>query len=132
MAQFENDTSIIDSSALLAVIHSEKGSKESEKYLDDACMSAINAAECLIVLTRNGMPADVAKKLIASIIKTFIPCDYGDIELINEIKQKNSKLGLSLADCICIALGNKLQLRIITADKSWSKASSKSQIICIR
>lgn len=124
--------SIVDSSALLAIVYNETGMDTAKEHFDNSYMSVINAAECLIVLTRNGMPEDIAKNLLESIISKFIPCEYHDADLITKIKNSNPKLGLSLADCTCISLGNKLGLQIITADKEWQQVASKSEIICIR
>lgn len=132
MTNNSSQPSIIDSSALLAVIYNETGMDKAKEYFDNSYMSVINAAECLIVLTRNGMPENVAQNLLESIISKFLPCEYHDAELIAKVKNANSTLGLSLADCTCISLGNKLGLQIITADKEWTQVESKSKIICIR
>lgn len=127
-----NKASVIDSSALLAIIYDEDGNKEVQKYFDQSYMSVINAAECLIVLNRNGMPMDVAKNLLESIINKFIPTEYNDTSLIADIKNSNLDIGLSFADCACISLGDKLGLQIVTADRVWTNAKCKSNIICIR
>ena len=127
-----NKASVIDSSALLALINNETGIEQAKEYFETSYMSVINATECLIVLNRNGMPIDVAQDLLESIISKFLPCEYHDMELIAKIKNDHRKLGLSLGDSVCIALGNKLDLQIVTADRTWKKVESKSQIICIR
>ena len=127
-----NKISVIDSSALLAIIYDEGENKEVQKHFDHSYMSVINATECLIVLNRNGMPMDVAQNLLESIISKFIPTEYNNILLIAEIKNSNVDIELSLGDCTCIALGNKLGLQIVTADKVWLKVKCKSNIRCIR
>lgn len=127
-----NKASVIDSSALLAIIYSENSSDETQIDFDHSYMSVINATECIIVLNRNGMPIEVAQNLLESIITKFIPTEYNDTQLIARVESENTEIGLSLGDSTCIALGNKLNLQIITADKAWSKAKSKSNIICIR
>lgn len=127
-----NKPSVIDSSALLAVIYNENGIDKAQEYFDHSYMSVINAAECLMVLNRNGMPIDVAQNLLESIISKFIPTEYHDASLIAQTKNANKALGLSLGGSTCIALGNKLELQIITADKAWSEIKSQSNIICIR
>lgn len=127
-----NKTSVIDSSALLALINDEAGTKQAQEYFENSYMSVINATECLIVLNRNGMPMEVAQNLLESIVSKFLPVEYHDMTLVAKIKNDHKNLGLSLGDSICIALGNKLDLQIITADKIWSEVKSKSQIICIR
>lgn len=128
-----NNVSIIDSSALLAVIYNEDGIEEAQKkYFDHSYMSVINAAECLMILNKNGMPIDVAQNLLESIISKFIPTEYHDTPLIAQVKNENIPLELSLGDSTCIALGSKLGVNIITADKTWSEVRCKSKITCIR
>ncbi|NRA73937.1 MAG: PIN domain-containing protein [Rickettsiales bacterium] len=127
-----NKASVIDSSALLALINNETGTEQIKEYFETSYMSVINATECLIVLNRNGMPINVAQSLLESIISKFLPSEYHDMELIAKIKNDHKSLGLSLGDSVCIALGNKLDLQIVTADRTWQKVQSKSKIICIR
>ncbi len=124
--------SLIDSSALLAVIYNERGMEKAQEYFENSYMSVVNAAECFIVLNKNGMPFDIAQNLLESIISKFIPLEYNDAKIIAQIKNSNKDIGLSLGDSTCIAIGNKLDLQIITADKAWLQVQSKSKIICIR
>ena len=124
--------SLIDSSALLAVIYNERGMEKAQEYFENSYMSVVNASECFIVLNKNGMPFDIAQNLLESIISKFIPLEYNDAKIIAEVKNSNKDLGLSLGDSTCIAIGNKLDLQIITADKAWLQVQSKSKIICIR
>lgn len=130
--KIESRGSIIDSSAFLALVYNEDTLKNTEKYFHNSYMSVVNASECLIVLTRNGMPLDVAKNLLESLIGKFLPCEYHDAEFISQTKKDNSHLGLSLGDCVCLALGKKLNLQIVTADREWTKAVGSSKIICLR
>ncbi len=124
--------SLIDSSALLAVIYNERGMEKAQEYFENSYMSVVNAAECFIVLNKNGMPFDIAQNLLESIISKFIPLEYNDAKIIAQIKNTNKDISLSLGDSTCIAIGNKLDLQIITADKAWLQVQSKSKIICIR
>ena len=127
-----NKASVIDSSALLAVIYNEKGTDKAQEYFDNSYMSVVNAVECITVLTRNGMPLDVAKNLLESIISKFIPCEYNDVVLITQIKNENKNLGISLGDSVCIALVAKLGLKVITTDKAWTNIKSTAEVICLR
>jgi ribonuclease VapC len=123
---------VIDSSALLAIIYNEKVNTDMKKYLENSYMSVINATECIIVLSRNGMPIQVARSLLESLINKFVACDLNDSNDIANIKCSNANLDLSIADCFCLALGEKLELPIVTADKVWQQAKVNSKIICIR
>jgi PIN domain nuclease of toxin-antitoxin system len=108
---------VIDSSALLVVVYDEKVSIDMKKYLENSCMSVINATECIVVLNRNGMPIEIARNVLESLINKFIICDLNDSNHIASIKYLNANLGLSIADCFCLALGENFGLPIVTADK---------------
>ncbi|CAL7961915.1 putative PIN domain nuclease [Alphaproteobacteria bacterium] len=123
---------VIDSSALLAVIYNEKLVIDAKKYFENSSMSVINATECIIVLNRNGMPIEIAKSLLESLISKFVICEFDNSNNITNIKNSNKNLGLSIADCFCLALGQKLELPIVTADKIWAEAKITSEVICIR
>jgi len=123
--------SVIDSSALLALLYNKELLKKTQKYFDNSYMSVINASECITILNKNGMPIKVAQNLLESIISKFIPCEYNDVALIAETQKDNAHLNLSLGDVICISLGNKLGLKIITTNKTWINVKSNSEIICI-
>jgi len=123
---------VIDSSVFLAVVHNEKLMDDAKQYLENSLMSAINAAECVIVLNRNGMPIEIAKELLESLVTKFVFCEFDDSVNIANIKNTNKDLGLSIGDCFCLALGEKLELPVVTADKIWQEAKVNVEIICIR
>ena len=123
---------VIDASALIAVIYQEEFKINTKKYFENSYMSVINATECIVVLNRNGMPVEIAKSLLESLINKFVICEFDDSTDVTNIKNANKNLGLSMADCFCLALGQKLKLPVLTADKIWAKAKTSSEIICIR
>jgi PIN domain nuclease of toxin-antitoxin system len=63
---------------------------------------------------------------------TVVPFAEADALSLAKLKSKTHKLGLSMADHACLALGAKLHLPILTADKIWSKLNLGLTIKLIR
>lgn len=113
---------VIDSSTLLAFIKDESFSlKEIESILPHAVISSVNICEVATVLMRLEMPINTIEELINETIGDIIPFDKELSLAAAKLWEKTKSYGLSLGDRACIALGQKLQLPIYTADKIWSE-----------
>ena len=124
---------ILDASALLALIHQEKGSDIVKPLIKVAVMSTINVSEVLTALQRADIFPKDALVSISDIIQNIIPFDIEQAQLTAELSPFTKSKGLSLGDRACIALGQKLQLPIYTADKIWGELKLENvEIILIR
>ena len=115
---------ILDSSALLALIHNEPGCDVVKPLLPNAVMSSINIAEVIGILgARYKMPQNEITEMIEELIQTIISFNTAQAYIVGEIEKINraQKLALSLADKACISLGELLNAPIYTADKAWAK-----------
>ena len=130
MSTKTNRSYIIHSSALLKVITTEPENEEVMKYLDNCYMSVIDATECLIVLNKGGMPIEVAKQMLESLVPKFMYCDYQDSEAVVAIVNSSSE-ELALSDGYCLALAEKLQLPVVTAKPALDQAKTNVEVICI-
>lgn len=110
---------ILDASSLLALLHQEQGADIVKPLLKKALMSAINVSEVLTALQRTDILTKEALSSISDIIQTIIPFDTEQAQLTAELSPLTKSKGLSLGDRACIALGQKMQLPIYTADKIW-------------
>ena len=110
---------ILDASALLALIHQEEGADVVRHLLKKAVMSTVNISEVLTVLQRTNIIPKEALISITDFIQAIIPFDIEQAQLTAELIPLTKSKGLSLGDRACIALGQKLQLPIYTADKIW-------------
>ena len=111
---------VIDSSALIAFLKDESFSlNELESILSQGVISSVNACEVATVLARLGMPINTIDELINETIGAIISFDRELYLATAKLWEFTKAYGLSLGDRACIALGQKLQLPIYTADKIW-------------
>jgi PIN domain nuclease of toxin-antitoxin system len=114
---------VLDSSALLALLQQEKGSEVVQPLLNDAVMSTVNIAEVLTALQRIHISPKEALFSIPGMIKAIVPFDLDQAQLVAELYPHGKDKGLSLGDRACISLGIKLKAPIYTADKIWEHLS---------
>ncbi len=113
---------ILDASALLALLNSEKGKEEVENILPFSVMSTVNLAEVVEEL-HNKLELEIGKceQIVLTLVNRIVDFDVGQSVKCGELKKLTSKYGLSLGDRACIALAIKLQLPIYTTDRAWAK-----------
>ncbi|HEY9703764.1 MAG TPA: type II toxin-antitoxin system VapC family toxin [Allocoleopsis sp.] len=129
---------ILDSSAFLAYLRDESGADIVENALIDGCyISIINWAEVLSKIVDLGEnPAGIIKQLKDEglLENSLVIIDFTeeDAMTIAQLRSLTKNLGLSLGDRACIALGKRLNLPVLTADKIWNNLSIGIKIILIR
>jgi PIN domain nuclease of toxin-antitoxin system len=127
---------VVDTSALLAVINSEAGSKRVSELLDDedtqVMVSAVNLSEAQAVLINRGIPGDEAWKSLATLDPEVIPFDTEQARLAGILIARTKKFGLSFGDRACLALGIREGSIVVTADQAWRKLKIEVEIEFIR
>jgi ribonuclease VapC len=116
-----SDKIVLDASALLALIQNELGAAVIRPLLKRAVMSTINVAEVLTALQRVEVQPKDAIVSVGDIIHEITPFDIEQAQSTAELQPIVRHKGLSLGDRACIALGQKLQAPIYTADKIWGE-----------
>ncbi len=116
-----SDKVVLDASALLALIQNEKGADVIKPLLKRAIMSTINIAEVLTALQRIEIQPKDAIVSIGDVIQSIMPFDVEQAQRVAELQPYVRHKGLSLGGRACIALGQKLQAPIYTADKIWGE-----------
>jgi PIN domain nuclease of toxin-antitoxin system len=118
-------TFVLDASGLLALLLDEEGAVEVERMLaSSAAISAANLAEALSkVAERGANPREVARDLEANGVLGGLlavePVTAQDAITIAEMRPATKEHGLGLGDRICLALGRRLDLPVMTADRAW-------------
>ena len=126
-------TTLLDASAVLAVINEESGAENVEKALDDAAISTVNAAEVVSKLDDFGWPTDEIAPLFNHLQLEILPFEMDAALTSGHLRSATRKLGLSLGDRACLATALLTKYRILTADKSWTKLKIRGvSIKCIR
>jgi PIN domain nuclease of toxin-antitoxin system len=107
---------VFDSSAVLAFLHKEPGWERTLSNLPDGWISAVNAAEVLAVLVRNGMPPEEAclalRKTRLKVVDFSLDSAAKTAELLHR--------GISLGDRACMATALLMGLPVVTADRNWA------------
>jgi PIN domain nuclease of toxin-antitoxin system len=131
-------TWILDASALLAFLHGEPGAEVVADALNQgALISAVNWAEVLTKLAELGeTPEAVTQRLEKMGILGFAveiqPFDESYARGVARLRAATREQGLSLGDRACLALADRLQLEVLTADRAWINLSLSLKIHNIR
>jgi PIN domain nuclease of toxin-antitoxin system len=114
---------VLDSSALIAVIHGEVGADAVTPLLTRAAISAVNLAETYGKLLREAFHPDELRQDIAALALDVRPFDAEQAFIAGRMEPETKALGLSLGDRACLALALRLKLPVLTADRQWTKAN---------
>jgi len=119
-------TVVLDASAILAFVQAEPGGEVVEASLDDASCGAAGWSEAAQKVLAAGRDWSLVKALLESYEVRVEPVTADDGERAAERWQAGS--GLSLADRLCLALGDRLDVEVLTADRAWGSDSRITQI----
>lgn len=118
---------VLDSSALLAFIQDEDGGDMVEAALSgDARCGAANWSETAQKVMAEGVDWSLVRALLASYGIRVEPVEAQDAEWAARRWRRGE--GLSLADRLCLALAERLDSVVLTADRSWGAAGRVEQI----
>jgi PIN domain nuclease of toxin-antitoxin system len=113
---------VFDSSAVLAFLYDEPGGDKVRPDLPDGIISAVNAAEVLAVLVRNGVPLeDASTALQKTRLKVQEFTLAGAAKTAALLTPQFRSLGLSLGDRACMATALLMQLPVVTAERNWAQ-----------
>jgi ribonuclease VapC len=124
---------VMDSSALLAVLNQERGSEKlTPEVLSVAVLSAVNAAEVHGKLVGRGLNSEAAWEATLSPINEIADFSAEQARITGDLIAETRRLGLSLGDRACLALGLALKAPVYTADRSWKALHLGVRIHAIR
>lgn len=111
-------TVVLDASALLAFLQDEQGSEEVEEALaEGAVIGAANLSEVAQKVLDRGADWGVVSALLDGYGTVVEPVTRADGEQAARLWRRGS--GLSLGDRLCLALGDRLDAVVLTADAAW-------------
>ena len=126
--------SVLDASALLAVLNGEPGGEMVTPLLADAAMSAVNWSEVVqkalahdVVATPEDLRADVAALGV-----DLRPFTTSHAEAAAALWSQTRHIGLSLGDRACLALAAELGATALTADQAWAKLTVPIEVRVVR
>lgn len=113
--------SVLDASALLALLLEEPGSDEVKAALDDATMNAVNLAEVVSYFAKLGAARSDIETMIGPLPIHVVPADEGLSYAAGMLRAATTVAGLSLGDRYCLALAKRDEATALTADRSWAR-----------
>ncbi len=120
-------TAVLDASALLAFLQGEPGSSAVEAALTGgACCCAVNWSEVAQQVRATGGDWGLVRALLDSYKLDVVDATAADAEWA-AVRWQGGE-GLSLADRFCLALGERLEADVFTADTAWGTSGRVTQI----
>lgn len=125
--------SVLDASALLALLKEEPGSEQViEAITEGAAISTVNFSEAVAKLNEAGMPEEAIHASLDSLGLEIVGFDTELAYLAGLLRPLTKQAGLSLGDRSCLALAQHLDLPAFTTDWQWSNLSLSIKIQLLR
>ncbi|RLQ85278.1 PIN domain-containing protein [Notoacmeibacter ruber] len=120
---------VIDTSAILAYAFAERGAAKVERWIDaGAAVSTLTVQEAISKFCQSGMSRSEAEELILSLGLNAVALDLELAFAAGAMFAFTKPFGLSHGDRACLALGQKLAVPIVTADKAWTKVAGPLEV----
>jgi ribonuclease VapC len=115
---------LLDASALLALIRNEPGRDRVRAVLDDSQIHSVNLAEVARKMVSKGMPAAEVESLLDELRLDVVEELSSEQALaVGRLGLEAKRLGLSLGDCVCLAVAEWIGATAVTADRRWAEVT---------
>jgi ribonuclease VapC len=123
---------VLDSSAILSVLNSEKGGDNVASVLPRSLVSVANEAEVITVLIRGGKSPDQALQFVGDLPYRRVHLDASLAQRAGTLWREVKPRGLSLGDRCCLALAEREKLPVLTDDRRWAELSLDIEVRLFR
>jgi PIN domain nuclease of toxin-antitoxin system len=114
------------------LLHDEPGADAVAEALPGAVASAVNVSEAMAKLAEAGMPEPAIDEALAALGLEIHPFDATLALSAAMLRPKTRSRGLSFGDRACLALGLRLSLPVMTADRDWKALKLGVKVELIR
>ena len=123
---------VLDTSAVLALLQDEPGSEVVAELVGSGLVSAVNSAEVLTKLIRDGMPSSEARIALGFCTPVVVSFDAEQAEVAAGLIRQTQPYGLSLGDRACLALAITTGSPVYTADRTWGELAIGVEVRLVR
>jgi len=125
---------VLDASAILALLKSERGASKVAGVIADASVCAINQAEVISHFVHLGAPLNDVRAMLGALPYDVVAVDDTLAWEAGSLRAETASAGLSLGDRFCLALARRLGVSAYTADNTWKDIASDAgaKVVVIR